>query len=48
MGFFNKLFGKPTDDTSNGQNTGNRLIDTSQISETESLDNSLIIWMKSR
>lgn len=40
MGFFNKLFGKPTDDSTNGQNTGNRLIDTSQISETESLDNS--------
>jgi hypothetical protein len=40
MGFFDKLFGKPTDDSTNGQNTKNTLIDTSQISNKESLDNS--------
>ena len=40
MGFFNKLFGKPTDDSTNRQNTENRLRAASQNSDKESLDNS--------
>ena len=47
MGFFGKLFGKSTDDSTNGQNTRNTLIDTSQISDKESLDNSFDIMDES-